>query len=353
MEQLLNLEPHKNLGKDNRMREGRTAMLPHRCRAHTADTSVHMIKTEERFWGIGGHFEYMVCPTCGSWAITPLPNDETLAEHYDGYYPPEEYRQRLKQPITGVEKLRAQQTLVTMKKLGSFGRLKVLDVGTGCAGYLAAIRSLTSVDVHGCDQNPDSADFAKRLFDIPVTVGSVADVPTSKDTYDLITLWHCFEHVKDPYQTLLDIRRLLAPNGVLLIEVPTIGFWARVFRGSWLFLQAPTHLNLFTPAALVEYLNCAGFQVLQLQRPWSPTEWAGSLLFRLGFSGFMPNLYFGPKRTLDHLWRLLFFALMPIDLLCTGLSALFGSSGLMRIYARPESVERIAPRHTTVGEPNF
>ena len=154
------------------------------------------------------------------------------------------------------------------------------------------------------------------------------------ESYDLITLWHCFEHVRDPQKTLADIRPLLRPNGLLLIEVPTPGFWAEVFKGSWLFLQAPTHLNLFTHAALIEHLSSAGFTLVRAQRPWSPSEWAGSMLFRLGSSGFMPRLYFGPKRLQDHLWRLLFFALMPIDLILTGVSAIFRRSGLLRVYAR-------------------
>jgi len=153
----------------------------------------------------------------------------------------------------------------------------------------------------------------------------------------LITLWHCFEHVRSPQQTLLDIDALLTSDGILLIEVPTPGFWAHTFGGAWLFLQAPTHLHLFTESALSAHLNAAGFDVLKSERPWSPSEWAGSLLFRFGFSGFMPRIYFSPRTLSDHLWRLLFLFLMPLDLCLTAISAAFGTSGLLRVYAKRRS----------------
>lgn len=308
---------------------------PHKCLDYASAVHSKKVETVERFWGVGGAFTYLICPHCGSWFLSPPPSDDLLSEHYQGYYPKEEYEQRLKEPITAVERTRAKETVQVLKKLDFFDELNdVLDIGAGCGGFLAALGELSNVSLSGCDQNPKSTRFAKQLFDIELQTGEVSSLDPKAQSYDLITLWHCFEHVRDPQQTLADIRPLLRTKGLLLIEVPTPGFWAQLFKGSWLFLQAPTHLNLFTQSALIEHLSAAGFTVAQVQRPWSPSEWAGSMLFRMGFSGFMPRLYFGPKRFQDHLWRLLFFALMPIDLLLTGISAILGRSGLLRVYAR-------------------
>ena len=303
-------------------------------------SSIRHVKTRERFWGIGGEFQYFVCPICDTWVLTPPPSDELLAHHYEGYYPPEEYEQREVKPINAVEQVRAKQSVDALAKLGVLSTLKhVLDIGTGCAGFLAALKMIQDVQVWGCDQNPASAELAKRLFDIEVEVGTVANLIPSDRLYDLVTLWHCFEHVRCPHQTLLEIRKLMSPKGILLMEVPTPGFWAHWFKGAWLFLQAPTHLNIFTEKALVDQLHAAGFAVLRKERPWSPSEWAGSILFQMGFSGFMPRLYFRTQRLSDHIWRLFFFLLMPLDLVFTGIASLFGSSGLLRVYAQPSSDE--------------
>ena len=307
----------------------------HDCLDYADDPRARFIDTEERFWGIGGSFRYLICPKCGTWVLTPPPSDALLALHYEGYYPPEEYYQREAQPINAVERARAQQTVDTLDQMGALSQLThVLESGTGCAGFLAGLQALTDVSVRGCDQSKTSAEFAKRLLNIDVDVGTVADQDPNQQQYGLITLWHCFEHVRSPQQTLRDIGALLSSDGILLMEVPTPGFWARWFKGTWLFLQAPTHLNLFTDKALSAHLNAAGFEVLRSERPWSPSEWAGSLLFRFGFSGFMPRIYFGPRSLSDHLWRLLFFLLMPLDLILTAMSAAFGASGLLRVYAK-------------------
>ena len=112
-----------------------------------------------------------------------------------------------------------------------------------------------------------------------------------------------------------------------------------MFKGRWLFLQAPTHLNIFTQTGLIRKLESNGFEVAKVERPWSPSELAGSLLMRFGLTGFMPRVYFGPKRLFDHLWRVLFVCLLPLDIVLTLISAFTKTSGLLRVFARIESNE--------------
>ncbi|MGB0646843.1 MAG: class I SAM-dependent methyltransferase [Bradymonadia bacterium] len=314
--------------------------IGHACHSFRRAQALSSFSADERFWGIGGTFHYLECPHCHSWTIYPLPSDEMLSHHYAGYYPPEEFAARKKEPINGVERLRAISTYHVLAKLRPLDEThRVLDIGTGCGGFLAAFREQVSVTVAGCDQSEHSAAMAKELFDIPVEVGEFDQLAYAPQSFDVVTMWHCFEHVKAPDVTLRRVKALLKPDGVLVIEVPTQGVWARVFKGRWLFLQAPTHLNIFTQTGLIQKLESNGFEVAKVERPWSPSELAGSLLMRFGLTGFMPRVYFGPKRLLDHLWRVLFVCLLPLDIVLTLISAVTGTSGLLRVFARIESDE--------------
>jgi 2-polyprenyl-3-methyl-5-hydroxy-6-metoxy-1,4-benzoquinol methylase len=309
----------------------------HACHDFNVGGDTRRFNTQERFWGIGGEFQYVECPACKSWSLYPAPTDEQLTIHYSGYYPSEELEHRQRRPVSALEQARARQTYRVLKELRDFKpKDRVLDVGTGCGGFLAALRAEVDVTVFGCDQNAGSAQIAQTLFNIHIDIGQFSDLSYPRKSFDLITLWHCFEHVRLPEETLTQLHDLLNSEGVLVMEIPTPGFWARVFKGAWLFLQAPTHLNLFTPEALIEKLNRTGFEIVKVQRPWSPSEWAGSILLKLGLTGFMPRVYFGPTQFSDRLWRTLFFALLPLDLCLTLVVALCGQSGLLRVYAKPK-----------------
>ncbi|MEE2756567.1 MAG: class I SAM-dependent methyltransferase, partial [Myxococcota bacterium] len=176
------------------------------------------IRTDERFWGIGGAFTYLICPHCRSWTLHPKPSDDVLSRHYEGYYPPEEYAQRQKQPVTPVERARARQVHTTLRSLDRLESVRtVLDVGTGCGGFLEAFRQGHEANVHGCDQDPASADLAESLFQIEVQVGVFDQLNYDEDQFELITLWHCFEHVRQPQETLRALKHYLHPNGTLLM----------------------------------------------------------------------------------------------------------------------------------------
>lgn len=103
---------------------------------------------------------------------------------------------------------------------------KALDVGCGTrklAGALGMdIISLPTVDVvHNVDKAP---------------------WPFGDNTFDLVFLNHCLEHVVDVISTLDEIHRILKPGGHVVIQVP-------YFRCVDAF-NDPTHKHFFTSLTL-------------------------------------------------------------------------------------------------------
>ena len=93
--------------------------------------------------------------------------------------------------------------------------------------------------------------------------GLFYEVPLAADRFDLVTMWHFLEHDYDPVRSLDTARRVLKPDGRLVIEVPRLD--SRTFTwfgGRWPGLQAPQHTVLFDRDSLLRAVRKAGFEVV-------------------------------------------------------------------------------------------
>jgi ubiquinone/menaquinone biosynthesis C-methylase UbiE len=96
-------------------------------------------------------------------------------------------------------------------------------MGTG-PGYLSReILLRTTAEIVGADINPAMLDIAsKTLSGIPVDRWSlrIADVhrlPFLSGSFDLVVSYSCFHHWENPVAALKECKRVLAPNGRLVL----------------------------------------------------------------------------------------------------------------------------------------
>src|SRR5436853_224407 len=96
-------------------------------------------------------------------------------------------------------------------------------------------------------------EFHEELGVDVVPVEDLAKLPAA--SFDVITLWHVFEHLPDPIALLREARRLLKVGGRLLIEVPNLGGWhGRLGGAAWHHLDVPRHLLHFSRKTLTSML---------------------------------------------------------------------------------------------------
>jgi SAM-dependent methyltransferase len=99
----------------------------------------------------------------------------------------------------------------------------------------------------------EKIDFHEGLFyeqDLPM------------QSFDLITMWHFFEHDYDPNQTLEYAKSLLKPGGLLIIEVPRLdSLTFKLFKSKWPGIQAPQHTALYDKKNLVNILNKHNYKI--------------------------------------------------------------------------------------------
>lgn len=81
-------------------------------------------------------------------------------------------------------------------------------------------------------------------------------------TFDAIVSKQVFEHLSNPLEFLVQMRSLLRPGGIVLVDVPNLlSLGERLHRGS--SLDPTAHLYYFTSHTIRRLFQRAGFAVLQ------------------------------------------------------------------------------------------
>lgn len=154
--------------------------------------------------------------------------------------------------------------------VGDAGGRRLADVGCGhharmARPFLEACGHATLVDL----------TLAEDLKDHPKVTAIEGRLPDALNKLDLASLDvilcnSVLEHLDEPQETLIALRRLLAPGGVLLLNVPNWrGKWFLEFSAYRLGLSPPEeiddHKAYYDPEDLWPMLVAAGFRPRDIQ----------------------------------------------------------------------------------------
>jgi 2-polyprenyl-3-methyl-5-hydroxy-6-metoxy-1,4-benzoquinol methylase len=138
---------------------------------------------------------------------------------------------------------------------------KVMDVGCGNGGYIMLLKKM-GWEVYGIDISTNALEKIKPDAKTHVLTGELIEQDLPENQFDLVTMWHSLEHMRDPREILRKIYSITKPGGKLLLCVPNYAnVIAKLFRQRWFALDLPRHLFHFTPVMLKKMLLSAGFQV--------------------------------------------------------------------------------------------
>jgi 2-polyprenyl-3-methyl-5-hydroxy-6-metoxy-1,4-benzoquinol methylase len=151
--------------------------------------------------------------------------------------------------------------------------MKLLDVGCGDG---LALRVLEQVGwtVQGQDVDAQAVAVA-RGRGLEVRHGVIQDCGFPAESFDAVTMSHVIEHVHDPAGLLREVHRLLRPGGTLVSVTPNVHSANHERLGaSWLSLDPPRHLVIFSANALRKVAGRAGFQHSEISSSVRATQWA-------------------------------------------------------------------------------
>jgi SAM-dependent methyltransferase len=148
------------------------------------------------------------------------------------------------------------------------GNVNFVDVG--CAGglLLLAAQSVDGyncgvpprVNVRGISIDPRERSETERSVGCPVLFPDEAAAEWV-GWADVVTLMNVLEHVDDPLALLGQLKRVLKPGGLLVIDVPNnaVVSLRGGMLGRWPELDLGEHINHFVPGTLDGLLARAGF----------------------------------------------------------------------------------------------
>jgi len=300
--------------------------------------------TAHDFDGHGTTYQLIACNTCSTTYTSPPPSQAVLSNLYNNSYyggKKSKFSYLIESWSLFAAKKRA-QCLIKMHGSSS-KKLRILDIGCGRGVLLKAFRELGH-DAYGLERA--DSPFSGEPF---VHCGTLEEMETSAESFDIIVLWHVLEHVEAPQDTLIQANKILNGDGSLFISVPNFGsFQAKLFKKHWFHLDLPRHLYHFTSKALNTTLNNAGFKIVN-------TNTASIDQNTFGFLQSSLNLL--PKLKDNHFYSLLkqpisiksglsiilySLPVIPISFLALaefGLSSLLGNGASLNVKAKKKTYD--------------
>jgi len=222
-----------------------------------------------------------ICDECGV-GVTKIKDGFDISRYYPSVY----YGENRKRFSLFVELLvqffRYFRVYFIKKQLNdNFNNIQVLDVGCGRGTELQALNNIG----WECYGTENSIEGLNHLKEKGITLFNEVQLNNCKflnDKFNIITLWHSFEHVINPNDLLIEIHRILTKGGTLIIEVPNFdSLQANLNRSKWIYTETPRHLFHFTIESLTKIVEDNSFNIKSISTQ--------SLEF--GPIGFITNLF--------------------------------------------------------------
>lgn len=182
---------------------------------------------------------------------SPRPKDEDLGAYYES----EDYISHSDAKKSLFDRLYQFVRNYTLKQkiklIDSFevSEKKVLDIGAGTGDFLAACKK-HGWKVEGVEPNTKARDLASLKLTSNLK-SNIADLAGQQ--FDIITMWHVLEHVPNLTVYVSQLKKLLKPNGTLIVAVPNHeSFDAQYYGRFWAAYDVPRHLWHFSQKAMTK-----------------------------------------------------------------------------------------------------
>ncbi len=199
-------------------------------------------------------FAIVKCSNCKLLFTNPRPDESNLYKYYqsDNYV---SHTNKSNNPVNGIYKVARYFTinkkLKLLSKYHQSGNL--LDYGCGTGEFINSAKE-KGWNVTGYE--PTKTAYQGMSKSISGNVMATLEEADYKKHFHIITLWHVLEHVSDLTATIKKLKKMLRPDGFLIIAVPNYeSYDANYYKEYWAAYDLPRHLYHFSQQTMKTLLT--------------------------------------------------------------------------------------------------
>ncbi|MEI8256694.1 MAG: class I SAM-dependent methyltransferase [Deltaproteobacteria bacterium] len=209
----------------------------------------------------GRWYTIVECPSCGFQWASPPPSRDEIAAHYSSIGPSYSHYVHARELKKAHFRRKFDEVAQELPRSG-----RLLDVGCA-AGFLLEAARERGFQPTGVELNRGFEAFTAPEVRPHVVYCDLLSF-SAPQPYEVITLFDVLEHSPTPRADLVRCREILAPGGVLVVQLPCIDSLGRRLLGRrWFHYGPPDHLSYFDAGSFGRLATSVGFRVVR--RKWT------------------------------------------------------------------------------------
>jgi SAM-dependent methyltransferase len=220
--------------------------------------------TRDRHYRIAGEWNVTKCTNCGLVQLAPMLTSEELLDLYPKTFYAYDQTRHNKNKKETLKKIFFPTLLVKDPHFETPG--KILDYGCGTGWSLVKFRD-AGWDCVGIEPSENAAETGRQQLGLDIKHGTIHTLSRfDANSFDYIRANHTLEHDPDVLDTIKEMRKIIKPNGRLLIGVPNIKSVPGDFFGKyWWYLGAPVHTYNFSLNHIKKVLEQNEFEIVSVR----------------------------------------------------------------------------------------
>ena len=227
------------------------------------DFSKHNVYFTVKDYSVSGEeFELLLDEELQLLKTHPQPSPEKLGSYYesDDYISHTDGKRSLFEKLYHTVKQKALRDKIKLIEQFQPKKGKILDIGAGTGDFLVMAQK-NGWKITGLEPSEKAkgiamakgVSFAEDLADMP------------DHSTDVITMWHVLEHVPDVEAQITELKRILKPDGVIIIAVPNFkSYDAQHYGKFWAAYDVPRHLWHFSKTAIKKLFGKQDLELIKI-----------------------------------------------------------------------------------------